>query len=410
MVNHEKVSMKNPIVEIDGDEMARVMWKLVKRELIEPYVELKTEYYDLGLKHRDETGDSVTAQAAEAIKRLGVGVKCATITPNAERVKEYGLKKEWPSPNATIRKLLGGTIFRKPIILSNVLPAVRSWKRPIVVARHAFGDIYDGEGISFDRSGEVELSFASGSSDVRVVKPVEGPGIAEMKVNSLGSIEEFASACFEYALKEKMELWFAAKDTISKVYDAAFKRIFSRLYEEKYAERFKEVGIAYSYYLIDDALSRAVRSEGGFVWATKNYDGDVLSDFVSSGFGSLALMTSELYSPRGYAEFEAAHGTVQRHYYAYLRGEPVSTNPIATIFAWTGALRERGKRDGITELRDFSDSLERAVRKTVEVDGVMTKDVASISASNRKEVVTLDGFIAKVKDNLSTMLKDGRSP
>ncbi|MGC8601812.1 MAG: NADP-dependent isocitrate dehydrogenase [Thermoprotei archaeon] len=402
MPKFETIPMKTPIVEMDGDEMARVMWKLVKKSLIEPYVDLRTEYYDLGLKHRDETNDRVTLEAAEAIKRLGVGVKCATITPNSERVKEYGLKAEWPSPNATIRKQLGGTIFRKPVIFKNIAPAIRSWKSPIVVARHAFGDIYDAQAISFDHNGKLTLSFSSDSSSVSSSREVEGPGVAEAKVNSLMSIEDFASACFEYALREKMNLWFAAKDTISKVYDAAFKRAFARLYEERYAESFHKAGIEYAYYLIDDAMSRAVRSEGGFVWAAKNYDGDVISDLVAAGFGSVALMTSELYSPRGWAEFEAAHGTVQRHYYSYLRGEKVSTNPTATIFAWSGALRMKAKLDSTPELQRFSDALELAVRKTVETDNVMTKDVAALAGIGT--FVTLEEFIAKTRQNLEALL------
>jgi len=404
---HEKIYMKRPVVEIDGDEMARVMWSLVKELLLEPYVDLKTEYYDLGLRHRDETDDRVTAEAANAIKRIGIGVKCATITPNAERVKEYGLKNEWPSPNATIRKVLGGTIFRKPILLRNVIPAVRSWKKPIVIARHAFGDIYDGEGLEFGQSGYVELSFKSGTSVNSVRKLVTGPGIAEVKVNSLSSIEEFARSCFNYALDERMDLWFAAKDTISKVYDAKFKQIFGEIYEKSYAQKFRAAGITYSYFLIDDALSRVVRSEGGFVWAAKNYDGDILSDLISSGFGSLALMTSELYSPDGFKEFEAAHGTVQRHYYAYLKGEPVHTNPIATIFAWTGALRARGKADDTPQLSMFSDTLEWAVKKTVEADGVMTKDVASMSAIPPSHVATLQEFLTRVQENLELALGRG---
>jgi len=351
--------MDKPIVELDGDEMARVMWTWVKEKLIYPYVDLKTEYYDLHVKRRDETNDAVTFHAAEAIKRLGVGVKCATITPNAERVREYGLKKEWRSPNATIREILDGTLFRAPIVLRNVVPAVRFWRKPIVVARHAYGDIYSGVGLRFEEAGEAEIVYRSVSGrEVRLrLPPLKGSGVLQAYHNLDSSIESFARASFKYALMNGLNLWFGAKDTISKVYDARFKEIFSRIYEEEFREEFQKAGLNYEYYLIDDAYSRVMRSDGGFVWATKNYDGDIVSDMIASAFtGSLALMTSELLSPEGYYMAEAAHGTVQRHYYKYLKGEKTSTNPTAIIFAWARGLKERGKRDGVAELIAFSEA------------------------------------------------------
>lgn len=402
----EKIQMDKPLVELDGDEMARVMWALVKEKLICPYVDLKTEYYDLNIKCRDETDDSITVRAAEAIKRWGVGVKCATITPNAERVKEYGLKKEWRSPNATIREMLDGTLFRAPIILRNVAPAVRFWRKPIVVARHAYGDIYSGVGLRFEEAGEAEIIYRSVSgSEVRVKLPaLKGSGVIQAYHNLDASIESFARASFKYALMNGLDLWFGAKDTISKVYDARFKDVFSRVYEEEFREEFQRRGLNYEYYLIDDAYSRVMRSEGGFVWATKNYDGDVVSDMVASAFtGSLALMTSELLSPEGYYMAEAAHGTVQRHYYRYLKGEKTSTNPTAIIFAWTRGLKERGRRDGVNELVAFSEALEEAVRKTIEGDRIMTQDVARVAEQPVSMVATTEQFIEAVKRNMEKL-------
>lgn len=401
-----KIKMGNPIVEIDGDEMARVMWAWVKESLILPYVDLKAEYYDLHVKRRDETNDQITYQAAEAIKRHKVGVKCATITPNKDRVKEYNLKKEWPSPNATIRKILDGTIFRAPIVLSNITPAVRFWKKPIIIARHAFGDIYDAASLRFESEGEAELVFRHGSEQKSVKLPqLEGPGVIEAKYNLDSSIYSFARASFSYALMQRMDLWFATKDTISKVYDARFKEIFQETFEREFKDKFSEAGISYNYYLIDDALARAMRSQGGFVWACKNYEGDILSDMVSTAYvGTLALMTSELLSPEGYYESEAAHGTVQRHYYRYLKGEKVSTNPTAIIFAWARGLKRRAELDGNEELRNFSEKLEDAVKITIERDGIMTQDVANVADRPPAAVVDTQSFIAAVKANLDKLL------
>ncbi len=402
----DKISMDKPIVEIDGDEMTRVMWAWVKEKLILPYVDLKTEYYDLHVKKRDETNDQITVQAAEAIKKWGVGVKCATITPNAERVKEYNLKKEWPSPNATIRKILDGTIFRAPIILKNIVPAVRFWKKPIVVARHAFGDIYDNVSIRFDSPGEAEIIFRSDKGEIKAKFPkFSGPGVLQGIYNIDKSIESFARASFKYALINKLDLWFATKDTISKVYDARFKEIFQEVYEREFKDDFKNAGLTYNYYLIDDAVARVVRSEGGFVWACKNFDGDVFSDFVSTAYvGTLALMTSELFSPEGYYESEAAHGTVQRHYYRYLKGEKVSTNPTAIIFAWTRGLKRRGELDGITDLVEFANKLETAVKITIEDDKIMTQDVARVAEPPINAIVTTEEFIDAVKKNLEKLM------
>lgn len=399
--------MTNPIVEIDGDEMTRIMWAWVKEELLLPYVDLKTEYYDLHVKRRDETNDQITIQAAEAIKRWKVGVKCATITPNAERVKEYNLKKEWPSPNATIRKILDGTIFRAPILVNNVKPAIRFWKKPIIIARHAFGDIYDAVSAKFEEGSEAELVIKKKDGNVNNYKfpKFNGSGIIEAKYNIDKSIMGFARASFSYALMVKLDLWFASKDTISKVYDARFKEIFNQVYENEYKNIFESNGIHYNYYLIDDALARAVRSEGGFVWACKNYEGDVFSDFVSTAFvGTLALMTSELMSPEGYYESEAAHGTVQRHYYRYLKGEKVSTNPTAIIFAWTRGLKRRAELDGNQELYKFSELLEESVKKTIESDKIMTQDVANVADPPINAVVDTQTFIKAVKKNLENSL------
>ncbi|MEM3704164.1 MAG: NADP-dependent isocitrate dehydrogenase, partial [Candidatus Bathyarchaeia archaeon] len=371
----EKIPMDKPIVEIDGDEMARVIWHWVKEKLILPYVNLKVEYYDLHIKRRDETNDKVTAQAAEAVKRLGVGVKCATVTPNAERVKEYNLKTALKSPNATIRNLLDGTIFRAPITLSNVLPAVRFWKKPIVIARHAFGDIYDGVGLKFEAPAEAELVVRQVDGKILRTKfpSIKGAGVIQGIYNIDSSVESFARASFRYALENKLDLWFAAKDTISTVYDGCFKEIFSKVYRNEFKEKYEEAGLNYYYFLVDDALARAVRSEGGFVWACKNYEGDVFSDFVATAYvGSLALMTSSLLSPEGHFLSEAAHGTVQKHYYRHLKGEETSTNPTAIIFAWAAALKRRGELDGIRELAEFASKLEKAVKLTVEEDRIMT--------------------------------------
>ncbi|MEM2994451.1 MAG: NADP-dependent isocitrate dehydrogenase [Candidatus Bathyarchaeia archaeon] len=403
----DKIVMDKPIVEIDGDEMARVMWAWVKERLIFPYVDLKVEYYDLHVKKRDETNDAVTLQAAEAVKKWGVGVKCATITPNAERVKEYSLKREWKSPNATIRKILDGTIFRAPIILSNVSPAIKSWKKPIVVARHAFGDIYDGVELKFDQSAEAEIVVKQKDGKTLKAKfsSLSGAGVLQGIYNIDTSIESFARASFRYALENKLDLWFAAKDTISKVYDSRFKEIFKKVYEEEFKEKYARAGLNYCYFLIDDAVARVVRSEGGFVWACKNFDGDIFSDFVASAYvGTLALMTSVLFSPEGYFLSEAAHGTVQKHYYRHLKGEKASTNPTAIVFAWTTALRRRGELDGLKELVDFAGKLETAVKLTIERDRVMTGDVAKVSEPPINCIVNTEEFIEAVKRNLEKLV------
>jgi len=402
----QKIKMDKPIVEMDGDEMTRILWAWVKEKLILPYVDLKTEYYDLGLKKRDETNDQITIQAAEAIKKWGVGVKCATITPNKERVKEYNLKQEWKSPNATIRAILDGTLFRAPIILQNIKPAVRFWTKPIIIARHAFADIYDGVGIKFDEPGTAEIVYRSkNGKEIKVpFREFSGSGIILGIYNLDASIRSFARASFNYALERKLDLWFATKDTISKVYDARFKEIFEEVYENEFKEKFKQAGINYNYYLIDDAVGRLMRTEGGFVFALKNYDGDVITDLVSTAYGSLALMTSELYSPKGYYMSEAAHGTVQRHYYKYLKGEPTSTNSTAIIFAWTCALRKRGELDHLPELIDFANKLEIAVKKTIEIDRIMTQDVARISEPPVNKVVTSEEFIDAIGNNLKNLM------
>jgi isocitrate dehydrogenase len=402
----KRIVMVKPLVEIDGDEMARVMWHWVREKLIEPYVELKVEYYDLNLRVRDETNDEVTIRAAEAIKKWGVGAKCATITPNAERVKEYNLKKEWRSPNATIREILDGTIFRAPIIVKNVVPAVRFWKKPIVVARHAFGDIYSGVGIRFDEPGEAEVVFRSVTGkELRAKLPkLASPGVLQAYYNLDRSIESFARSVFRYAQVNGLDVWFGAKETISKVYDARFKEIFQEVYEREFKEEFERRSLKYEYYLIDDAYSRAMRSEGGFVWATKNYDGDVLSDMVASAFsGSLAMMTSELMSPEGHYMLEAAHGTVQRHYYRYLKGEKTSTNPTAIIFAWSRALRRRGELDGLSDLVGFADALEKATKLAIE-EGYVTQDVARVCEGPVRAILTTEEFIEAVKTRLEKIV------
>ncbi|MCI1480382.1 MAG: NADP-dependent isocitrate dehydrogenase [Eggerthellaceae bacterium] len=398
-----KIAMKTPLVEMDGDEMTRVLWKLIKEQLIEPYVDLKTEYYDLGLKHRNETRDQVTIDASNATKKYGVAVKCATITPNAARKKEYDLDEIWKSPNGTIRALLDGTVFRAPIIVKGIEPYIPTWKAPITIARHAYGDLYRDVEMKVPGPGKVELVYtpADGSAEQRVtVHDFDGAGIVEGMHNIDASIEGFARACFNYALETKQDLWFATKDTISKTYDHRFKDIFADLYEAEYRTRFEEAGIEYFYTLIDDAVARVVRSEGGFIWACKNYDGDVMSDMVSTAFGSLAMMTSVLVSPHGYWEYEAAHGTVQRHYYKYLRGEETSTNPVATIFAWTGAFRKRGQLDDLPELVAFADKLEKATIDTIE-SGEMTGDLARITTLANPRQLNTEDFIAAIARRLA---------
>jgi len=396
-----KIAMKVPLVEIDGDEMTRVIWKMVKEMLLEPYIELKTEYYDLGLKKRDETDDNITVEAANAIKKYGVGVKCATITPNAERVKEYNLKEMWKSPNGTIRAILDGTVFRAPIVISSMKPVVRTWKKPIAIARHAYGDVYKNVEYRIKAPGKAELVFSplEGEEIRQVVHDFDGPGVVMGMHNLDNSIRSFARACFNYALDQKQDLWFSTKDTISKKYDHAFKDIFHEIYHAEYKEKFEEANIEYFYTLIDDAVARVIRSEGGFIWACKNYDGDVMSDMIATAFGSLAMMTSVLVSPDGCYEYEAAHGTVQRHYYRHLKGEETSTNSMATIFAWTGALRKRGEKDEIPELIEFADKLERASIMVIE-DGIMTKDIAMLSEAADKKVVNTREFLLEIKKGL----------
>lgn len=398
-----KIAMKTPLVEMDGDEMTRVLWKLIKEQLIEPYVDLKTEYYDLGLKHRNETRDQVTIDASNATKKYGVAVKCATITPNAARKKEYDLDEIWKSPNGTIRALLDGTVFRAPIIVKGIEPYIPTWKAPITIARHAYGDLYRDVEMKVPGPGKVELVYtpADGSAEQHVtVHDFDSAGIVEGMHNIDASIEGFARACFNFALETKQDLWFATKDTISKTYDHRFKDIFADLYEAEYRTRFEEAGIEYFYTLIDDAVARVVRSEGGFIWACKNYDGDVMSDMVSTAFGSLAMMTSVLVSPHGYWEYEAAHGTVQRHYYKYLRGEETSTNPVATIFAWTGAFRKRGQLDDLPELVAFADKLEKATIATIE-SGEMTGDLARITTLANPRQLNTEDFIAAIARRLA---------
>ncbi|MBQ6415881.1 MAG: NADP-dependent isocitrate dehydrogenase [Butyrivibrio sp.] len=376
-----KIVMTTPIVEMDGDEMTRVLWQMIKDKLILPYIDLKSEYYDLGLKHRDETDDQVTVDSANATLKYGVAVKCATITPNNERVKEYNLKKMWKSPNGTIRAILDGTVFRTPIMVKGIEPNVRSWVEPITLARHAYGDVYKNVEIRVPGPGKAELVFtgADGKEVRETIHEFDEPGIIQGIHNKDSSIMSFARACFKYALSEKKELWLGTKDTISKTYDRRFREIFDEVYENEFKAEFEKAGITYFYTLIDDAVARVMKSKGGFIWACKNYDGDVMSDMVSSAFGSLAMMTSVLVSPTGVYEYEAAHGTVQRHYYKYLKGEPTSTNPVATIFAWTGALRKRGELDGIKALCDWADKMERATLSVIE-SGRMTGDLALITS------------------------------
>ncbi len=396
-----KIQMITPLVEMDGDEMTRILWKMIKDELILPFVDLKSEYYDLGLKHRDETDDKVTVESANATKRLGVAVKCATITPNAARVKEYDLKEMWKSPNGTIRAILDGTVFRKPILVKGIEPNVRTWKKPITIARHAYGDIYKNAEMIIDEPGKVELVFtdSKGNEKRSLVHEFKGAGIAQGVHNVDASIESFARACFEYALSQKEDLWFATKDTISKQYDHTFKDIFEEIYEAEYKERFEKQNISYFYTLIDDAVARVMKSEGGFIWACKNYDGDVMSDMLSSAFGSLAMMTSVLVSPDGCYEYEAAHGTVQRHYYKYLKGESTSSNSVATIFAWSGALRKRGELDNLPDLVDFANRLEKATLDTIE-SGKMTGDLGAISNLENIQILNSEEFIHEIAKKL----------
>ena len=397
----QKIQMKTPLVEMDGDEMTRIIWQMIKDDLLLPYIDLRTEYYDLGLVHRDETDDQVTIDSAEATKKYGVAVKCATITPNAARVEEYHLKKMYKSPNGTIRAALDGTVFRAPILVKGIDPYVRTWKKPITMARHAYGDVYKNSEIRVPGAGTAELVFtaADGTVTRKTIHTFDGPGIIQGIHNTDHSIEGFARSCFEYALSIKQDLWFSTKDTISKTYDANFKEIFQRMYDEEYKEKFEAAGITYFYTLIDDAVARVMRSEGGFVWALKNYDGDVMSDMMATSFGSLAMMTSILVSPAGYYEYEAAHGTVQRHYYKHLKGEKTSTNSVATIFAWTGALRKRGELDQIPELMKFADLLDEATLETIE-SGKMTGDLALITTIPNVEKLGTEEFILAIKETL----------
>ena len=396
-----KIEMKTPLVEMDGDEMTRIIWQIIKDELICPYVDLKTEYYDLGLEYRDKTDDQVTVDSAEATKRLGVAVKCATITPNAQRVEEYHLKQMWKSPNGTIRAMLDGTVFRAPIVVKGIDPVVSCWKKPITIARHAYGDVYKNAEMRIPGPGKVELVYtaADGTETRELVHDFTGAGVVQGMHNLDDSIESFARSCFEYALSTKQDLWFATKDTISKKYDHRFKDVFADLYEAEYKEKFEALGIEYFYTLIDDAVARIMKAEGGFIWACKNYDGDVMSDMLSSAFGSLAMMTSVLVSPHGYYEYEAAHGTVQRHYYKHLKGEPTSINSVATIFAWTGALRKRGELDETPELVDFANRLEAATIHTIEA-GKMTGDLARITSLENPTTLGTREFILAIRETL----------
>ena len=401
----EKIKMITPLVEMDGDEMTRILWKMIKDELIVPFVDLKTEYYDLGLENRDRTGDQVTVDSAEATKKYGVAVKCATITPNAARVEEYKLKEMWKSPNGTIRAILDGTVFRAPIIVKGIEPYVKTWKKPITLARHAYGDVYKGTEMVIPGPGKVELVYTAedGSSSSELVHQFKGAGIVQGMHNLDSSIESFAKSCFQYALDTRQDLWFAAKDTISKKYDHHFKDVFEETYEKEYRAKFEVAGLTYFYTLIDDAIARVIKSEGGFIWACKNYDGDVMSDLVATAFGSLAMMTSVLVSPQGYYEYEAAHGTVQRHYYQHLKGIETSTNPVATIFAWTGALKKRGELDNLSGLVRFAELLEQASTKVIE-SGRMTKDLALITTLSDVTVLNSGDFIKAIRSELEALL------
>lgn len=401
----EKIKMSTPLVEMDGDEMTRVLWQMIKEELLLPFVDLNTEYYDLGLPNRDATNDQVTMDAALANKKYGVSVKCATITPNAQRMTEYDLHEMWKSPNGTIRAVLDGTVFRAPILLDCIKPVVKTWKKPITIARHAYGDVYRSTEFRIPGEGKAELVFtgADGKEMRQTVYDFECSGVLQGTYNKDTSIQSFARSCFNYALSTKQDLWFSTKDTISKKYDHTFKDIFAEIYEAEYKEKFEQAGIEYFYTLIDDAVARVIRSEGGFIWACKNYDGDVMSDMVSTAFGSLAMMTSVLVSPDGCYEYEAAHGTVTRHYYRYLKGEPTSTNPMATIFAWAGALAKRGELDGNTALIDFAKTLEAACLDTLS-SGVMTKDLCGLAEGVETKPVTSEEFIKAIRANLEAKL------
>lgn len=401
----DRIRMTTPLVEMDGDEMTRVLWKMIKDELLLPFVDLKTEYYDLGLVYRNETNDQVTFDSAEATKKYGVAVKCATITPNAARMPEYNLKEMWKSPNGTIRAILDGTVFRAPIIVKGIEPYVKTWTKPITIARHAYGDVYKATEMKIPAAGKTELVYTDndGNETRELIHSFDGAGIIQGQHNLESSISSFARSCFNFALDTNQDLWFATKDTISKKYDHTFKDIFAEIYENEYKEKFEEAGIEYFYTLIDDAVARVIRSNGGYIWACKNYDGDVMSDMVATAFGSLSMMTSVLVSPEGYYEYEAAHGTVQRHYYKYLKGEKTSTNPVATIFAWTGALRKRGEMDGISELQEFADQLEKACITTIE-NGKMTGDLALISTAQNKTVCNSEEFIKEIRATLEKML------
>lgn len=401
----DKIKMTTPLVEMDGDEMTRVLWKVIKDELLLPFVELNTEYYDLGLEYRNETNDQVTVDAAMATKKYGVAVKCATITPNAARMTEYNLKEMWKSPNGTIRSILDGTVFRAPIIVKGIEPLVKNWKKPITIARHAYGDVYKAVEMKVPGAGKAELVYTDteGNEKRELIHEFKGAGVIQGMHNVEASIESFARSCFNYALDTKQDVWFATKDTISKKYDHTFKDIFAEIFKNEYEEKFKEAGIEYFYTLIDDAVARVIRSEGGYIWACKNYDGDVMSDMVATAFGSLSMMTSVLVSPQGYYEYEAAHGTVQRHYYRYLKGEQTSTNPIATIFAWTGAIRKRGELDANKELMQFADKLEKATIDTVE-GGRMTGDLAIITSIKDAKTLNSTDFIKAIRTTLEAML------
>ena len=401
----EKIKMTTPLVEMDGDEMTRILWKMIKDELILPFVDLKTEYYDLGLPNRDATGDRVTMDAALANKKYGVSVKCATITPNAQRMDEYKLHEMWKSPNGTIRAVLDGTVFRAPIMIDSIKPVVKNWKKPITIARHAYGDVYKCTEFRIPGAGKAELLFtgADGTEQRATVFNFEGPGVLQGQYNKDDSIRSFARSCFNYALDVKQDLWFGAKDTISKKYDHTFKDIFQEIYDNEYKETFEKMGLEYFYTLIDDAVARVIRSNGGYIWACKNYDGDVMSDMLATAYGSLSMMTSVLVSPKGVYEYEAAHGTVQRHYYKHLKGEETSTNSIATIFAWTGALRKRGELDQLPELSAFADKLEKACIDTVE-SGKMTKDLALITKLEHVTTLNTEGFIKAVRETLEASL------
>ena len=401
----DKIKMTTPLVEMDGDEMTRILWKMIKDELLLPFIDLKTEYYDLGLEYRDQTNDQVTIDSAMATKKYGVAVKCATITPNAARVKEYNLKEMWKSPNGTIRAILDGTVFRAPIVVKGIEPTVRTWKKPITIARHAYGDVYKATEMKIPAAGKAELVYTNeaGEETRDLIHQFDGPGIIQGQHNICASIESFAKACFNYALDTHQDLWFATKDTISKKYDHTFKDIFQEIFDAEYKEKFDAAGIEYFYTLIDDAVARVIRSEGGYIWACKNYDGDVMSDMVATAFGSLAMMTSVLVAPDGTYEYEAAHGTVQRHYYKYLKGEETSTNSVATIFAWTGALRKRGELDNIPELMAFADKLEKATIDTIE-NGTMTKDLALITTMKDVTVANSEEFIKAIRKTLEAAL------